>query len=123
MVAPVTERSRVIGGAKGVGATRRGSLWQFLVEAAALALVGGIIGMAVGWLVSLGLAKATPVPSYVPIGSVVLALCLAAFTGLPFGILPAGKAARPDPVEAPRDEKMPLLRGVPPPPPTIPAQK
>src|SRR5437773_7119790 len=104
MMISVTERTREIGVRKALGATRREILWQFLVEAATLTLVGGIIGMAVGWLVSLVLAKATPVPSYVPLGSVVLALCLAAFTGLLFGILPARKAARLDPVEALRYE-------------------
>src|SRR5712691_6395289 len=104
MMISVTERTREIGVRKALGATRREILWQFLVEAATLTLVGGIIGMAVGWLVSLVLARATPVPSYVPLGSVVLALCLAAFTGLLFGILPARKAARLDPVEALRYE-------------------
>jgi len=104
MMISVTERTREIGVRKALGATRREILWQFLVEAATLTLVGGIIGMAVGWLVSLVLANATPVPAYVPIGSVVLALGLAAFTGLLFGIYPASKAARLDPVEALRYE-------------------
>src|SRR6266853_1106737 len=104
MMISVTERTREIGVRKALGATRREILWQFLVEAATLTLVGGIIGLAVGWLVSLVLASATPVPSYVPVGSVVLALVLAAFTGLLFGILPARKAARLDPVEALRYE-------------------
>src|SRR5437879_4815591 len=104
MMSAVTSRTRESGVRKALGATRREILWQFLFEAATLTLVGGIVGMAVGWLVSLVLAKATPVPSYVPIGSVVLALGLAAFTGLLFGILPARKAARLDPVEALRYE-------------------
>jgi len=104
MMISVTERTREIGVRKALGATRREILWQFLVEAATLTLVGGIIGLAVGWLVSLVLASATPVPSYVPVGSVVLALVLAAFTGLLFGVLPARKAARLDPVEALRYE-------------------
>ncbi|HEV2749595.1 MAG TPA: ABC transporter permease [Gemmatimonadales bacterium] len=104
MMISVTERTREIGVRKALGATRREILWQFLVEAATLTLVGGIIGMAVGWLVSLVLARATPVPTYVPIGSVILALALAAFTGLLFGIYPASKAARLDPVEALRYE-------------------
>jgi len=104
MMISVTERTREIGVRKALGATRREILWQFLVEAATLTLVGGIIGMAVGWLVSFVLANATPVPSYVPIGSVILALALAAVTGLLFGIYPASKAARLDPVEALRYE-------------------
>jgi len=104
MMISVTERTREIGVRKALGATRREILWQFLVEADTLTLVGGVIGMAVGWLVSLVLANATPVPAYVPVGSVVLALGLAAVTGLLFGILPARKAARLDPVEALRYE-------------------
>ena len=104
MMISVTERTREIGVRKALGATRREILWQFLVEAATLTLVGGIIGMAVGWLVSVVLASATPVPAYVPLGSVVLALALAAVTGLLFGIYPASKAARLDPVEALRYE-------------------
>ncbi len=104
MMISVTERTREIGVRKALGATRREILWQFLVEAATLTLVGGIIGMVVGWLVSFVLANATPVPSYVPVGSIVLALALAAVTGLLFGIYPASKAARLDPVEALRYE-------------------
>jgi putative ABC transport system permease protein len=104
MMISVTERTREIGVRKALGATRREILWQFLVEAATLTLVGGVIGMLVGWLVSLVLANATPVPAYVPLGSVILALALAAVTGLLFGIYPASKAARLDPVEALRYE-------------------
>jgi len=104
MMISVTERTREIGVRKALGATRREILWQFLVEAATLTLVGGIIGMAVGWLVSVVLARATPVPAYVPLGSVILALGAAAVTGLLFGIYPASKAARLDPVEALRYE-------------------
>ncbi len=104
MMISVTERTREIGVRKALGATRREILWQFLVEAATLTLVGGVIGMLVGWLVSLVLANATPVPAYVPLGSVILALVLAAVTGLLFGIYPASKAARLDPVEALRYE-------------------
>ena len=104
MMISVTERTREIGVRKALGATRREILWQFLVEAATLTLVGGIVGMAVGWLVSVVLARATPVPAYVPLGSVILALGAAAVTGLLFGIYPASKAARLDPIEALRYE-------------------
>src|SRR3989454_12163104 len=104
MMISVTERTREIGVRKALGATRREILWQFLVEAATLTLVGGIVGMVVGWLVSLVLAGATPVPAYVPLGSVVVALAAAAVTGLLFGIYPASKASRLDPVEALRYE-------------------
>src|SRR2546426_7600409 len=104
MMISVTERTREIGVRKALGATRREILWQFLVEAATLTLVGGIVGMVVGWLISLVLHSFTPVPAYVPVGSIVVALTAAAVTGLVFGIYPASKAARLDPVEALRYE-------------------
>jgi len=104
MMISVTERTREIGVRKALGATRQAIMWQFLVEAATLTTVGGIIGMVVGGAIAGLLGAFTPVPAYVPLGSVVLALFGAAFTGLVFGIYPATKAARLDPVEALRYE-------------------
>jgi putative ABC transport system permease protein len=104
MMISVTERTREIGVRKALGATRQTILWQFLVEAATLTLVGGIVGMIVGALIAFGIGAVTPLPAYVPIGSVVIALVVAALTGVVFGIYPASKAARLDPVEALRYE-------------------
>ncbi|MGH7699107.1 MAG: ABC transporter permease [Gemmatimonadales bacterium] len=104
MMISVTERTREIGVRKALGATRREILWQFLVEAATLTVVGGMFGMLGGGAVALVLATSTPVPAYIPLVSIVAALGVAALTGLVFGIYPASKAARLDPVEALRYE-------------------
>jgi len=104
MMISVTERTREIGVRKALGATRRTILWQFLVEAATLTLVGGAIGLVVGGAIAYLVGALTPVPAYVPLMSVVIALGAAAVTGLLFGIYPASKAARLDPVEALRYE-------------------
>ncbi|HTR19843.1 MAG TPA: ABC transporter permease [Gemmatimonadales bacterium] len=104
MMISVTERTREIGVRKALGATRREILWQFLVEATTLTLAGGMCGMILGGLVALLISVATPVPAHVPIGSIVVALFAAVFTGVLFGIYPASRAARLDPVEALRYE-------------------
>ena len=104
MMISVTERTREIGVRKALGATKREIMWQFLVEAATLTVVGGIVGMAFGWGVAFLLANLTEIPAYVPLASVITALVAAALTGLLFGIIPASKAARLDPVDALRYE-------------------
>src|SRR6266581_1874654 len=104
MMISVTERTREIGVRKALGATRRAILWQFLVEASTLTLVGGAVGMLAGGLVAFGVASLTPIPAHVPLWSVVAALAASALTGIGFGLYPASKAARLDPVEALRYE-------------------
>jgi putative ABC transport system permease protein len=104
MMISVTERTREIGVRKALGATRGEILFQFLVEAATLTLVGCLIGMALGALVAWGVRSFTPIPASVPLGSVVAAVVSSILTGVLFGLYPAGKAARLDPVEALRYE-------------------
>src|SRR6059036_4007194 len=104
MMISVTERTREIGVRKALGATRREILWQFLVEAATLTLVGGAVGMLVGGLVAFAIAHLTPIPANVPLWSIVAALGASALTGVGFGLYPASRAARLDPVEALRYE-------------------
>jgi putative ABC transport system permease protein len=104
MMISVTERTREIGVRKALGATRREILWQFLVEASTLTLVGGAVGLILGGLGAGILKLATPIPAYVPLASVVIALLAAALTGVLFGIVPANKASKLDPVEALRYE-------------------
>lgn len=104
MMISVTERTREIGVRKALGATRREIMFQFLVEATTLTLVGGIAGMALGGLIALAINKFTPIPAAIPLWSVELALVAATVTGILFGLYPANKASRLDPVEALRYE-------------------
>lgn len=104
MLISVTERTREIGVRKAIGATRREILWQFLLEASILTAVGGGAGLLLGWAISSTLASMTPLPARIPVWSVVAALALAAFTGILFGLLPALRASKLDPVDALRYE-------------------
>ncbi|HEV2148003.1 MAG TPA: ABC transporter permease [Longimicrobiaceae bacterium] len=104
MMISVTERTREIGVRKALGATRREILWQFLVESVTVTTIGGAIGMALGAGGALLLAAFTPLPASVPLWAVAASLGVSAITGIGFGLYPANKAARLDPVEALRHE-------------------
>ena len=104
MMISVTERTREIGVRKALGATRGEILFQFLVEAATLTLIGGLSGMALGALIAWGIHSFTPIPATVPLWSVAAAIIASVITGILFGLYPANKAAQLDPVEALRYE-------------------
>lgn len=104
MMISVTERTREIGVRKALGATRREIMFQFLVEAATLTLVGCVAGMALGALIAWGIRSFTPIPATVPLLSVIAAVAASILTGVLFGLYPANKASRMDPVEALRYE-------------------
>ena len=104
MMISVTERTREIGVRKALGATRTVILWQFLVEAITLTASGAGIGLVTGWAISIVVNRATPIHASVPPLAVVAALATSAVTGIVFGMLPALKASRLDPVAALRHE-------------------
>src|SRR5205085_5832588 len=85
MMISVTERTREIGVRKALGATRRAILWQFLVEASTLTLVGGAAGMLVGGVLAFAVSRLTPFPAHVPLWSIVAA-CASGLTGIGFGL-------------------------------------
>jgi putative ABC transport system permease protein len=100
MLASVTERTREIGVRRSLGARKIHILTQFMTESAVLAAVGGVIGIVSAYgFVSLGRAT-TSIPLQVPMGAVVLSLCVSTAVGLFFGIHPAMRAAKLDPIEA-----------------------
>jgi putative ABC transport system permease protein len=105
MLVSVTERTREIGVRKAIGARRSDIIWQFLTEAVVLAATGGIAGVLFGYLISATIHALVPgLPSFVPLWAVVLGVSVAASVGLFFGMYPAVKAARLDPVVALRYE-------------------
>jgi putative ABC transport system permease protein len=104
MMISVTERTREIGVRKALGATRREIMFQFLVEAATLTLVGCLAGMAMGALIAWAVRSFTPIPASIPLISVIAAVAVSILTGVLFGLYPASKASRLDPVEALRYE-------------------
>jgi putative ABC transport system permease protein len=105
MLVSVTERTREIGVRKAIGARRSDITWQFLLEAMTLTASGGIIGILVGWLLSLAIRTFVPsLPSTVPLWSVIAGFTVATSIGLFFGMWPALKAARLDPIAALRYE-------------------
>ena len=105
MLVSVTERTREIGIRKAVGARRSDIVAQFLTEAVVLTGIGGMLGMLLGWLLSMAVKFAFPsLPTTVPLWAAGLGVTVSVAVGLFFGIWPAAKAARLDPVDALRYE-------------------
>ncbi len=104
MLVSVTDRTREIGVRMALGATRREILWQFLVEAATLTLIGGVIGVMCGLGAGQLLKALLRLESPVPLWSAAIATTVSVGIGLVFGLIPANRAAKLDPVEALRYE-------------------
>jgi putative ABC transport system permease protein len=104
MMISVTERTREIGVRKALGARRREILWQFLLEAVVLTSVGGILGVLIGATVGVGVRTFTPLPVSMPWWSFAIGFAFSAGVGIFFGLFPAFRASRLDPIEALRYE-------------------
>ena len=104
MLVSVTERTREIGIRKAVGAKKKNILWQFLIEAVTLAMVGGLIGIILGGIIAKLVSATTPLPASIEPWSVITGLIIATSVGIFFGIFPAMKAAKLDPIACLRYE-------------------
>ncbi len=104
MLVSVTERTREIGLRKAVGAKTSDILWQFMVEAIMLTITGGILGIGLGWLIGQGAKNLLDITPVITANSVLLAVGVSTIVGLVFGIYPAARAARLNPIDALRYE-------------------
>ena len=107
MLVSVSERTREIGLRKAVGAKKSAILTQFLIESIVLCFVGGLVGIGLGQLMTTAIAKIPKVQlemAYIPVGAIILAFAFSGCVGIFFGMFPAIKAARLDPIEALRHE-------------------
>lgn len=104
MLSSVTERTREIGVRKAVGATRRDVLLQFLIESSVMSAIGGALGIILAIAISFVVTHLTPFPMQLPIGWVFGAVSVATLIGVFFGVYPAYKASKLDPIEALRFE-------------------
>ncbi len=105
MLVAVTERTKEIGIRMAIGARRKDILVQFLIEAATISATGGMIGVILGFMLARGVSAATSMPSTVDPVSIVVAICVSASVGIFFGLYPASKASKLDPIEALRSEQ------------------
>ena len=106
MLVSVTERTREIGICKAIGARSQDIMMQFLVEAVILSLLGGLAGLGIGYALGAGIAAMIPnfPPAHVPMWAIAVSLLFSAGVGVVFGVIPASKAAKLDPIEALRYE-------------------
>jgi putative ABC transport system permease protein len=104
MLMVVSERTREIGLRKALGARRRDIVWQILTESTTLSIAGGMLGTLLGFGLAMTVSAFTPLPAAIQPWSIVLGIGMTAVVGLFFGLYPALRAARLDPIEALRKE-------------------
>ena len=104
MLASVLERIKEIGLRLAVGAQKMDIIWQFLLEATLISITGGLIGIALGMLIAVGISRLADIPTIITLPSILLSFGVAATVGLIFGIAPARKAANQDPITSLRYE-------------------